>query len=340
MKIIYVGSLDVRGNSFRRFTTLGLLGHQTQGINIEDYFDLKFLHRLQYHLNVGPGIISINKKVLKLVKTWSADVLFVDNKSYVTASTLKKIRSLSPSIKIINLITDDPITHKMAWRLSLNSAKYYDILFVQRAVNIQELKNYGAKRVELCYRSFDCNYHRKIDLLNHDKIKYKNQIGFIGNYEKEREDYIAHLIKNGLHVTVVGGGWEKGAHWDVIKPYYGGPPLFGDEYVKFINGLDIALHFLRHENRDEQDSRTFEIPACGTFMIAEFSEVHKDLFSENKEAIFFSSKDELLTKILYYIGNPEERQKIAEGGYHRCLTSGYDHHARLQYVLKKAFSVE
>jgi spore maturation protein CgeB len=69
--------------------------------------------------------------------------------------------------------------------------------------------------------------------------------------------------------------------------------VYEEEYIKTINGMEIALHFLRHGNRDEQDSRTFEIPACKVFMIAESSELHLQLFKENEEAVFFSSKKEL-----------------------------------------------
>ena len=336
MKILYVGSLDPQCNSFRRFKTLGLLGNETIGIDIEKYINVKYFIHFHYHLNIGPGIVSLNRKVVKTALSWSPDILLVDNKSYLTSFTLRKIRSSSPGIKIVNLITDDPIAHKNAWRIALNTVKYYDIIFVQRAVNIKEFQDYGAKKVALCYRSFDPEFHRKIHLSEVDKVKYQNKIGFIGNYEKEREEYIAYLIQNNIPVKVVGGGWQKGKYWNLIRPYFGGPPLYGEDYIKFINGMDISLHFLRHENRDEQDSRTFEIPACGAFMLAENSDLHKDLFCENEEIVLFSNKEELLEKVLFYSINPVERKRIAENGHQRCLTSGYDHQSRMEYVLAKA----
>jgi spore maturation protein CgeB len=98
--------------------------------------------------------------------------------------------------------------------------------------------------------------------------------------------------------------------------------------------MEIALHFLRKGNRDLQDSRTFEIPACRVFMLAEYSEVHAALFEENKEAVFFRTKEELLQKVIYYKSESARRAAIAEAGYQRCFSGGYDHYHTLQRVLK------
>jgi spore maturation protein CgeB len=99
--------------------------------------------------------------------------------------------------------------------------------------------------------------------------------------------------------------------------------------------MEIALHFLRHGNRDEQDSRTFEIPACKIFMIAEKSLLHLQLFKENEEAVFFETKEELLEKVKFYRDNNEERERIAKNGYTRCISSGYDHRTRMEKVVQK-----
>ena len=118
-----------------------------------------------------------------------------------------------------------------------------------------------------------------------------------------------------------------------MKPFYKGPSVYGDDYIKTVNGMEIALHFLRHGNRDEQDSRTFEIPACKVFMLAEGSELHRELFKENQEAVFFDSKEELLKKVKYYLSEKEERDRIALNGYRKCFDAGYDHTSRMKKVL-------
>ncbi len=334
--ILYVGSLDQGCNSYMRYKALKKLGGTTKGIDIEPYiFDTIFL-KFHYHLNIGPGISALNKKILNALNVNTPDILLVDNKPYITSFTLKKIKKKYPAIKIINLITDDPEgRYKRTWKIFRSTLRLYDILFVQRVVNINELKARGAKRVELCLRSFDPTFHRPMVFSKEEELKYHTNVGFIGNWESAREECIVYLIKKGLPVKVTGNNWEKGKDWPIIKNYFNSPGVYGDEYIRIINGMDIALHFLRHANRDEQDSRTFEIPACGTFMLAEKSEIHLSLFEEGKEAVYFETKEELLRKVKYYLDHDSERKAIAKAGYHRCISSGYSHEARLENVINK-----
>ena len=70
-------------------------------------------------------------------------------------------------------------------------------------------------------------------------------------------------------------------------------------------------------------TRTFQIPALGAFMLHERNDVVTALFEEGVEAEFFGSEDELLAKCRHYLGNPQERQRIAEAGRRRCERSGY-----------------
>ena len=91
--------------------------------------------------------------------------------------------------------------------------------------------------------------------------------------------------------------------------------------------------FLRKINRDLQTTRSIEIPACGGFMLAERTEEHQTLFEESKEADFFSTNEELLDKIRFYLANPDIRLKIALAGRERCEKSGYSHESTLSKII-------
>ena len=338
LDILYTGSLDPFSNSFRRYRTLEMLGHQTIGIDTDHFILGSLFTKIHYHLNIGPGIHSLNNQIIKTIKGHSIDLLLVDNKSYITKRTLTKIKSISPKTKIVNIITDDPgIGNKRSWRLALETAAFFDMHFVQRVPNIAELKSYGAKDVALCFRSYDPHFHRPIKLSPEENKVFHAAVGFIGTYEEDRESFIAYLIKNGIPVRVVGDSWAKGKYWNLVQPFYGGPSIYGEDYIRNINGMDIALHFLRKANRDEQDSRTFEIPACGKFMLAERSPLHTQFFVENEEAVFFDSKEDLLEKVKYYLLHEDERNRIAYNGMQRCKSSGYDHESRLKKVIDTIF---
>jgi hypothetical protein len=321
-------------NSYRRYKALSVICPQSVVINTDPYILAKYVSGLQHHFNIGPGIHLLNREIRKTIKNKKYDVIWVDNKPYISRNTLLYIKNVQPSAKIVNLLTDDPFgKFARSWKLTKATADLYDMFFVQRKVNIEELKTVGAKNVVLCYRSFDPEFNRPIALEGRNLAFYNNPIGFIGTYENMRAQYIAYLIQNNIPVYVTGNDWPNGEYWDIIKPYYKGPSVYGDEYIKTINGMDIALHFLRHGNRDEQDSRTFELPACKVFMLAERSKLHLELFEENEEAVFFTSKEELLEKVKLYLSNKNERKRIAMNGYKRCLSSGYDHESRMRSVL-------
>lgn len=329
--ILYIGHLDKLSNSYRRFSTYKSLVKNVVGIDIDEYIYKSISVKFDHHLNFGIGTIHLNNEINSL-NAMDFDLVLVDNRQFLFPKTLKRIKSNNPAIKIVAILTDDfNGRYKRGWRLLKKTANLYDIHFVQRTQNIEELYKWGANRVEICYRSYDPNFHRK-------KLKIsKNKdfdAGFIGSYEEQREESIAFLIANGIKVQVIGDGWVKGKYFDVIKPYYGGPSVYGELYVDCINSMQIALHFLRVGNRDEQDSRTFEIPACGTPMIAEYSSVHASLFEED-EVLFFRNNEELLQKVRYFMENPQIAAEYAEKAAKRCIDSGYDHKKTLAAVLKK-----
>ena len=85
---------------------------------------------------------------------------------------------------------------------------------------------------------------------------------------------------------------------------------------------------------DQHTTRTFEIPACGSLLLADRTEEHQEFFEEGKEAEFFDSCDELLDKLKFYCSNEAARKRIADGGYKRCKEGGYAYVCRVSGALQ------
>lgn len=338
MNILYIGELNYGSTCLSRMNALKSLEHNLVGINTANYKNnlIKFFDRINFRISYKFDLISLNHRILKEFSDNNFDIVWVDKGTRIFPETLKKIKFKNPLVKIVHINPDDPFgKFNRGWKTFIKAIPYYDIHFVAREVNLPEYKNLGAKKVYVYDRSFDPEIHKPIELTDEEKLKYGCKVGFIGSWAKDREKSITYLIENGIELAVWGNGWQKGKYWNLIKKYWRGPGLNGIEYAKAINGMEIALHFLRKENRDEQDSRTFEIPACGTFMLAERTKKHEKFFEDGKEAVFFENDEDLLFKVRYYLKNDEERKIIAKAGLIRSLVDDYSHKKRINVLLNR-----
>ena len=117
-----------------------------------------------------------------------------------------------------------------------------------------------------------------------------------------------YLAENGVTINIWGNGWEKSnSHHINLNIHH--KFLYEKNYPQTIFKSKINLNFLRKINDDVITSRSLEIPASGGFMLAERTEAQTKIFQERIEADYFSSKEELLKKTLYYLSN----EKLEKG---------------------------
>lgn len=66
--------------------------------------------------------------------------------------------------------------------------------------------------------------------------------------------------------------------------------------------------------------RAFDIMGCGGFMITNFQEDFLRHFEPDEEVVFYSSYDELLDKVEYYLSHDEQRNRIARNALQKVST--------------------
>jgi len=339
MKILYVGPLWCGGTCLQRMDAMEQLGHKIVPIDTESE-DVrkrqnKLIHRVAKKIFGPKDLANTNKRIIEAVKNESFDVIWVDKGITIKPETLLDIKKISPKSTLVHYNPDDPFgALRGGWRTFIRCARLYDVHFVPRQENLVEYEKLGCKHMYRFYFSYDRDFHRPVPITSVDRLRFGGEVGFIGDYERERAEAIIYLAENSIPVRVWGPNWNRKCKLSHPNVKIEGRPLWGDEYVKAICCFDINLGFLRRINRDLQTSRSVEIPACGGFMLAERTDEHLELFEEDKEAVFFSSNEELLEKIRYYLVHPEHRKAIAERGRQRCLKSGYSNHDRLREMLK------
>ena len=342
MKILSIGSMSGLSNTcLHRHWALQKISDEIDVVNTRKkpfsiwYRVANRLFQLGLAIRL-PDNSSANKEtkefINKAIET-PYDIVWIDKGITINSKTLAYIRRFSPNTKIVSYSPDNMALRHNQSQNYLNCIPLYDILFTTKSYILEDMLRLGARKIEFTNNHYEQTFHYPRILSEDEMQRLGGDVGFIGAWEKERCASILYLAKNGIKVKVFGDKiWNDYKSENLeIKP-----GIYSEDYSKALQAFRISLCFLRKMNSDTQTTRTMEIPACGGFMLAERTAEHLELFSENEEAVFFSSDEELLEKCRYYLNNEEERRRISEAGIQRCKTSGYSNEEAIKRMLKTA----
>ena len=90
------------------------------------------------------------------------------------------------------------------------------------------------------------------------------------------------------------------------------------EMPKIFHLSKINLNFTSKPIRSGLPLRIWDIMSAGGFVLTNFQTEIPEYFEIGKEIETFSSQEELLDKITYYLEHEEERKQIASNGYERA----------------------
>lgn len=279
----------------------------------------------------------LNADLYQLCVAEKPDILFTWKGIYLDKKTLNKIRSLG--VLLVSYNNDDPFSNQYAissnlnqrniWKRFIRSLPSYDINFAYRAKNIEEYKNAGARNVYL----FPSYYVPELTFPLHKTRGEAFEGVYIGHYENdERLDCITALIRAGIRVKVFGSGWQycKDPVRNILGDIY---PVTNEDYNITLNKATFALCFFSKLNRDTYTRRVFEIPSTQTVLVSRRTADMQSLYIEDQEAIYFDDSDELVAKMTFLCANKSRMNAVAQNGYLRAKTSGYDVKSRIEEVM-------
>jgi spore maturation protein CgeB len=283
-----------------------------------------------------PDVTGANEAMLAALEKEHYDILWVIKGLPIRPDKLSRAKILQPLLRLVYSSEDDMFMKHNQSRWLLDCLPQFDAVFTTKSRNTapDELPALGCRNVIFIDNSYCPHRYRPLAVTRAEHEILGTRVGFIGRFEQARADSMLYLARNGIEVRVWGHTWPK--EWRkmhrllVVK----GKKLIGDDYTKAICSTDINLGFLRKINRDTQTVRTMEITASGGFLLAERTDEHRRLFEEGKEAAYFSSDSELLSKVRHYLTHPGDLKRIAAASRERCLGSGYSYGARLPEMLR------
>ncbi|MBI5648840.1 MAG: glycosyltransferase [Chloroflexi bacterium] len=292
---------------------------------------------LQYRFRDGPDIYKYNRSVVTGAIQAKPNVVWVEDPMFLYVSTLRTIRE-KIGATLVCAYSDDPRDPAKKSRHFDQAVSTYDVIFTTKDELLQRYFDAGCHCPAKFWKGYDPERIRPVNLTTADLENYQSAVTFIGHVDfvhghATRLAPLASVARAVPGTKIWGCSWRH-VKWpndlpNIIRPHQ----IDGLEYSKAICAAKLTIQIPSRLARDTHSSRSVEIPACGTMMLAERTTDHQILFEEDKEAVFFGSVSELVDKAKYYVAYEKEREKIAKAGYERCLRSGYSNYERMKQML-------
>lgn len=240
--------------------------------------------------------------IVNLINDEAVDLLIGQMWSHLFSSeVLRKIKALG--IPVINIAMDDRLPELWGFKdnirqgaVGLGDGVDITLTTVSEVCAWYACENMKAIFWPLSSSNnlfFEGNYSSKdIDIL------------FIGNCYGIRKEIVEYLEKNGFRVTCFGSGWKNG-------PVDADKNIILSKKAKIILGIGTVAY--------TNDVYTLKLRDFDALMTGALYITHRNpdllkLFEEGKHLECYSSKEELVKKLSYFVNHPEEIYKIGMSG--------------------------
>jgi hypothetical protein len=157
-----------------------------------------------------------------------------------------------------------------------------------------------------CYPSV--TFYDKLLSQQSDPISDLGDVTFVGANISDRTEFVNKIRNAGISISVFGHGWSQGR-------------ISQQQMLQIFRDSKISLNFTKSgaiNGRKQLKARSFEIVLTGGFLLTEHDEELLDYFEIGNEIDTFSSHEECIEKIHFYLNNPDVRQAMQERAVKKC----------------------
>ncbi len=293
------------------------------------------------------GRDAMNEELIDLVLDKKPDLLFCqlfteelkkETIAYITHKT---------KTKTLNWFGDDH------WRFHLFSKQWAPLFSAVATTDSTVLPLYKKLGVEAHLTQWAVNQYRYTPTQSRHSSELSSCASFVGQRYGVRSRYFSALQKAQLPVCFYGSGWPYGpvnfermveifssssVNLNFTESPHGewsarlkllGKFFVRKEFGKIKNNVHNFFNMARALPGFQQaqiKGRIFEVLGCGGFLLTGRAADLDRYYKLGTELVVFTSADDLVEKVKYYLSHPHERKSIALAGYERTLAEHtYEH---------------
>jgi spore maturation protein CgeB len=270
-----------------------------------------WLNENDHHSDETPRDFDIEKKQIKLL---NPDILFLSSNFEYYGSFLDDVK---PFVKKVCAWISCPFDSKM----DLSRIDHIFTLFRPHYDFFRSQKISAT----LTHAGFD---ERILQQLSFEKKHELSFVGGIGGHHKNRSKVLRNVIKR-TPLKIWGYGYtSKNVIKNLVKQTLTGfryaKPYQGEAWGKDMFAILASSRITLNVHGDiaagySVNMRMFEATGVGTLLITELTADIVNFFEPGKEVVCYSSTNEAIEKINYYLAHEDERKIIAAAGQKRTL---------------------
>lgn len=240
------------------------------------------------------------------VKHYRPDVLYIQDMNGISSAFLREVK---PYVKLI--------AGQIACPIACNADFHeYDLILSSFPHFVEKFRRDG-----LTSEYFNLGFEpRVLAKLKKQSIHY--QTVFVGGLSAAHVDRIRLLekIASSQTLDVWGYGINELDPKSPVRTIYHGNAWALEMYNILYNSKIVLNNHISVAENYANNMRLYEATGVGTLLITDYKDNLHTLFEPGKEVVAYTSAEECVELINYYLEHEEERKAIARAGQERTLT--------------------
>ncbi len=332
-EFLYVAQGFAGSTTLDRRNALERLGVRLHHLKTDPWMRHPNIWWLRWHhrTGMGPLVGQFNRAILDAAADRPRCV-WIDKGIWVRSETLRTLQAAGASLVHY---TPDVGTTVFSTRNFRRCLPLYDLVVTTKEREVEAYRALGARNVLCVMQGVDA---QRLQASPDALARFPaSDVVFIGRSEPAYVSFLRRYIELLPEVNVkIWGYWDRAARrYPGIARCWGGGPAYGEAYACALRTAKIGLGLLSHVMGDTETTRSFEIPAAGTLLLAGRSDSHLRLYREGVEAEFFADVEEAAAKTRALLADDARRKSIAAAGHRRLVDDDYSVDRYIGEVLRE-----